>query len=187
MGMPAGCIVALALGIIGFVLFVVALSPYPMAGGWFNRASTARKLQTKAQMQGLVLAVKGFYTEYSRLPAVESPPPTHDNSAGYDTTSAEGKKLIEILVGTDTGENPHLIPFFEPPPAKKRGGGYTTTGGLVDVWDSKGYIILLDYDGDGQITNPEDPGTNVEASVAIYSAGPDGNYNTWKDNVKSWD
>lgn len=179
-GMPTGGIVALVLGVVGFVfLFLVPPKGSPPPG-------TAHRLQTKAQMQGLVLAVKAYQAEYNRLPSLKDPSPTKDNAEGYDTTNQQGRGLIDILTATDVSKNPRQIPFYEPPPAKKIGAGYTTTGGLVDIWGTKGYIILLDYNGDGQITDPEDPELNIKAPVAVYSAGPDGDYSTWKDNEKSW-
>jgi hypothetical protein len=138
-------------------------------------------------MQGIVLGVKAYQTEYSWLPALESPPPTKDNTGGYDTSSEQGRGLIEILSGTDDSKNPRQIPFYDPPAAKKGGGGYTATGGLLDIWGSKGYIVILDYDGDGKIADPEHPGATINATVIVYSAGPDGDYSTWKDNVKSWE
>ncbi|QIF03178.1 hypothetical protein [Roseimicrobium sp. ORNL1] len=131
--------------------------------------------------------MKAYQSEYNRLPTLKDPPPTKDNTGGYDTTSEQGRGLIDILLATDVSQNPRQIPFYEPPAGKKGRGGYTTTGGLVDIWDSEGYIILLDYNGDGQITNPEHPGTNIEASVIVYSAGPDHDFSTWNDNLKTWD
>jgi hypothetical protein len=45
----------------------------------------------------------------------------------------------------------------------------------------------LDYDGDGKIADPVHPGATIAASVIVYSAGPDRDYHTWKDNEKSWE
>lgn len=179
--MSTGCIVALVLGVVCFVL-VFIIPP-----GSARLGIGGRSLKAKAQMQGLVLGVKAYQTEYGRLPALESPPSTKDNTGGYDTASAQGRGLIEILTGTDDSKNPRKIPFYEPPAAKQGAGGYTTTGGLVDIWDFKGYIILLDYDGDGKIADPEHPGATIPTFALVYSAGPDHEYSTWKDNVRSWD
>ncbi|RBP45832.1 hypothetical protein DES53_102214 [Roseimicrobium gellanilyticum] len=89
-------------------------------------------------------------------------------------------------MGTDTSKNPRGTGFYEPPPAKKKGGGYSPEPGLVDVWGTKGYVVILDYDGDKEIADPEHPNAKITASALIYSAGPDGDFSTWKDNVKSW-
>lgn len=179
--MSIGCIVALVLGVVGFVvLFLVPARPAILGIG-------ERPLRARSEMQNIVLAVKAYQTEYSRIPALESPPPTKDNTEGYDTSNEQGRGLIEILTGTDDSKNPRQITFYEPPAHKKNGGGYTKENGLVDIWGTKGYIILLDYDGDGKVADPEHPGATVNASASIYSAGPDQDYNTWKDNVKSWE
>ncbi|QIF03810.1 prepilin-type N-terminal cleavage/methylation domain-containing protein [Roseimicrobium sp. ORNL1] len=153
----------------------------------------ARELQAKAQMQGVVLAVKAYQTEYSRLPATESPPPTEDNTEGYDTSSEDGKGIIAVLTGKNTTLNPRTIPFYEPPAAKKGGGGYSEADGLVDIWGKNGYTIVLDYDGDGQITSPYSDGDDakVSSSVIIYCAGQDKKLDvgssTKSDDLKSWE
>jgi prepilin-type N-terminal cleavage/methylation domain-containing protein len=152
----------------------------------------ARELQAKAEMQGLVLAVKGYQTEYSRLPATSAPPPTEDNTEGYDTSGEDGKNIIAVLTGRDTTKNPRQIPFYEPPAKKKGGGGYSEADGLRDIWGTNGYTMVLDYDGDGQITNPYTEGTDSEiaASVIIYSAGHDKKLEVGgsakSDDLKSW-
>lgn len=180
-GMSTGCIVALVIGVVGFVILFL------VPAGTSRRRIGGRSLQAKAQMQGIGLAVKAYQIEYSRLPAFEDPPPPKDNTQGYDTTREQGRRLVDILTAKDVSKNPRQIPFYEPPPFKKGGGGYSPTGGLVDVWGSKGYIIILDYDGDGQIADPEHPGSTISAAVLVYSAGPDLDSSTWKDNLKSWD
>jgi hypothetical protein len=176
--MSAGCIVALVLGVVGGAVLLLD----------FLSARNARGLRpARAQMQGLVLAVKAYQTEYSRLPALESPPPTEDNGKGYDTGSEKGRGIIKVLTGEDESKNPRKVPFYEPPIARKGRGGYTPENGLVDIWGTKGYIMILDYDGNGEISDPEHPGTTISAGVIVYSAGPDGDYNTWDDNIKSWE
>lgn len=153
----------------------------------------ARELQAKAQMQGLVLAAKAYQTEYGRLPALESPPPTEDNTEGYDTASEDGRGIIAILIGKDTAKNPRGVPFYEPPAAKKGGGGYSEADGLVDIWGTKGYTMVFDYDGDGQITSPYSDGddSKVSASVIVYCAGQDKKLDVGSsaksDDLKSWE
>lgn len=146
-----------------------------------------REPRDKAEMQGLVLAVKAYQTEYRQLPALESPPPTEDNTQGYDTSSESGRGIIKILAGLEELTNPRKIPFYEPPQGRKSGAGYTPENGLVDIWGTKGYIIILDYDGNGEISSPGHSGATISSSVIIYSAGPDKDYNTWKDNLMSWE
>jgi hypothetical protein len=138
-------------------------------------------------MQSLVLAVTAYQTEYSRLPALESPPPTEDNTQGYDTASESGRGTLKVLTGEDESKNPRKIPFYDPPAGKKSGAGYTPENGLVDIWGTKGYIMILDYDGNGEISDPRHHGVMIASGVIIYSAGPDKDYDTWKDNLVSWE
>lgn len=185
--MSTGCIIGLIIGIVGFLALIViaVLAAFIVPIGQ-KTLEKARALQAQASMKSLEMAVKGYQTEYNRLPSIQSPPPTADNSPGFDTTGDEGQRLIEILMGTDAQNNPRGIGFYEPPQPNKSGGGYTSAGGLVDIWGAKGYIIIFDYDGDGMIADPELPGATLSERVIIYSAGPDGDFSTWGDNVKSW-
>ena len=152
----------------------------------------ARELQAKTQMKGLELAIKAYQTEYSRLPALESPPPAEDNTEGYDTAAEDGRGILAILIGTDTAKNPRSIPFYEPPPSKSGGGGYTQAEGLVDIWGTNGYTMILDYNGDGRIANPygDTDGEDVTASTIIYCAGQDKKLDVGgagkSDDLKSW-
>jgi hypothetical protein len=60
--------------------------------------------------------------------------------------------------------------------------------GLYDPWGQT-YQVVLDTDYDEQIENPE-PGLKGEemlkSSFIVWSAGPDGDFDTWEDNICSW-
>ncbi len=92
--------------------------------------------------------------------------------------------------------NPRKIGFLDQPPAEhKKRGVYQENKQpiLVDYWGNK-YHVLMDLDSELRIVNPEfmsaKPNQKIEKylplSSVIYSAGPDGNPNTWEDNVCSW-
>lgn len=142
-------------------------------------------------MKGLQIAIKGYKTEYLRLPTLDGTNPTTD-SAPYSTTDPEGKALIEILLAQNVSKNPRQILFWDPPPTKSNGAGYTPEAGFKDPWGQRGYRIILDYSGDGKVSNPEwsqgkdDVPAQIESDVILYSAGADGDFDTWKDNVRSW-
>jgi hypothetical protein len=99
--------------------------------------------------------------------------------------------LIRVLAGGDDAGNPRKIPFLELPPARPNGSGYSVANGLRDSWAKHGYRVIVDYDGDGKIANPASGWSgqpdSLAVDVAIYSAGPDGDFSTWTDNVVSWD
>ncbi|MEZ0274416.1 MAG: type II secretion system protein [Roseimicrobium sp.] len=153
----------------------------------------AREIQAKAAMKGLEMAVKGYQTEYNRLPATESPPPTSDNDEGYDTAAGEGRAILDILMAVDTAKNPRQIRFYDPPTANKSGGGYSQANGLLDIWGTNGYTMIFDYDGDGKIMNPysDTDLEEIHSSVIIYSGGANKQYDlssTGKnDDLKTWD
>ena len=57
-----------------------------------------------------------------------------------------------------------------------------------ELWDQWGnlYRVRFDTSHDNQIENPETPGTFLRESIAVWSAGKDGKFETWADNVKTW-
>jgi hypothetical protein len=99
--------------------------------------------------------------------------------------------LLDLLLARNPSpSNPQNIRFWEPPPRKDRGSGYSPESGLVDMWGKRGYRIILDYNDDGKILNPakhlDSEPDELTADVILYSAGKDGDFDTWKDNVMSW-
>jgi hypothetical protein len=156
----------------------------------------SKGIHPKAEMKGLEIAIKSYKTEYMRLPFIGETPPSQDNQA-YDTSDANGRKLLDILLARDTKHNPRQIRFWEPPTAKRSGAGYSSEGGLKDSWGKQGYKVILDYNGDGKITNPygknDKEADELDADVIIYSAGANGIFEQGvskngkgTDDVKSW-
>lgn len=134
-------------------------------------------------------AISAYFTEYREYPVLDP---------GQDITLDSDHRLMDILMGTEkvtaTKRNPRNIAFFTGRVAKPmRGGGYRSglsldeqsSGELWDTW-GKHYRIRFDTDGDNRIENPEAPGTLLPESIIVWSAGRDGNFDTWKDNVKTW-
>jgi hypothetical protein len=147
-------------------------------------------------MKGLEIAIMCYKTEYLNLPSVGRDTPTQDN-APYDTTDANGRALMDILLAKNLSKNPREIQFWEPPTAKFGGAGYTSEGGLRDSWGKQGYKIILDYNNDGKIANPyagrEGEPDEISSSVILYSAGANGIFETESsmvtkrlDDVRSW-
>lgn len=141
-----------------------------------------RPLAAKATMKGLEIAIKGYKTEYLRLPFPGPAQPTADNPP-YSTDDADGNALLEVLLDLNPVQNPRHIRFWNPGGG---GGRYTPGTGLTDPLNGKAYHLILDYDDDGRIADPEHPGATISADVILYSAGPDGDFTTWGDNVRSW-
>lgn len=55
---------------------------------------------------------------------------------------------------------------------------------ILDPWGNV-YRISVDVDGDGKLTNPQG-GPPIPKRCLAWSAGPDGDFATWEDNVVSW-
>ena len=185
--MSTGCIIGLVAGILGGIVVVIiaivaVLASLGVATGQKVLAQ-ARDLQTKATIKGLELAIRGYQTEYNKLPEIG----TTD-----EATFVESKgPLLDIITATDASKNPRGIQFYDPPmPTKSgKGGGISDSSGkLLEVRDPFGspYRLHFDWNDDGKIPDPEHPGSDIPAKVIIYSAGSDLDYNTWKDNVTSW-
>lgn len=73
-------------------------------------------------------------------------------------------------------DNFKLIPFME------QGGA-----AFVDAWGAP-FKFRLDQTGSGEMPNPNDEvGGTLPAQILVWSAGPDGDFETWEDNVASWE
>ncbi|WP_051946374.1 prepilin-type N-terminal cleavage/methylation domain-containing protein [Verrucomicrobium sp. BvORR106] len=147
----------------------------------------ARELQAKTAMKGLEIAIKGYQTEYNRYPLAGA---EAADTKVYDTSDAEsGGALLAALLATDTTANPRRVRFYDPPPAKSGANGYDSKAGtLTDPWKN-GYMVQVDYDGDGLIADPFNEGETLSSGVIIYCNGADGNAGTGgakSDDIKSW-
>lgn len=144
-------------------------------------------LRDKSVMKDLEIGIRGYKTEYLRLPIL----------ATDDRTVVESRgPLLAILVAERAERNPRKIVFWQPPPFAQKHFQPTATKNTSGEWelrDSRGnfYRIHLDVDQDGKIPNPAkgtgDGEPDVLASdVILYSAGRDGDFATWRDNLRSW-
>ncbi len=155
----------------------------------------AKRTQAKNDLTQIVTAVNAFYTEYGKYPINGSA----DVTVGG--TGATNDKLFNALRGNDTTLNPKAINFINPPdvkdPANPRAGIGTTTGAgqYYDPWGVL-YMVAIDGDYDGEITNPYTSNAGsakVRASALAWSLGKDGkggngdkNAGTADDDVISW-
>lgn len=170
------------------IIAILATIAVPAGGAVMERA---RKLQAKAAMKGLEIAINGYRTEYNRMPLASSAGST--DFVEY-ITDADGRDLLDTLMAKNDTNNPRRIKFYEPPTAKNSSNGYDTTDGrLLDPWGQP-YTVIIDYSGEGLLDNPytgeSGEPEKVSASVLIYSHGPDKTFQSAKggkvDDVKSW-
>jgi hypothetical protein len=171
---------------IGFIL-LLALLLSPSSNGLFGPNPTVHK--TKAAMKDVWIALGHFRTEYASFP-VNGPYTRKDVEL-----RSEGPLLAAILAD-DPQWNPRGIKFLDMPMARDGKFGLLQESGqwqMVDPWGEK-YYMALDVNMDHQIANPEAKPGNlseripaaVNASVIMYSSGPDRDPKTWEDNVRSW-
>ena len=147
---------------------------------------------TKAEntAQNLKNAISAYFTENRKYPAFDS---THDTDLNTDF------HLMDLLVGADyTLKDRHISPrriaYYSGREAKQgederyRSGISKTPDGRSELWDPWGnhYRVRLDTNHDNQVADPTGGDAPVLESVLIWSAGPDGNFATWKDNLKTW-
>lgn len=135
----------------------------------------------------LEMAIKNIYTEYGKLPDVGS---------HVTTTSPEGLKMLNILLGLDTKSdsslNSRAIKFLAVREGKNKKNGliYTADGksveGLYDPWGSP-YTVELDTDYNEQLhfTIGSQAVDLKDRRVAAVSPGPDKKLGT-ADDVKGW-
>ena len=127
------------------------------------------------------MAVLGYQIEYNKLP----PLGLFDEGLFVESRG----DIIRILTGKDIFKNPREIAFYEPSSSNiKRMRDTSTPNAGTDIRDRQGHLYRLQFDwnGDRQIPNPSAPGTLINSRAIVYSAGPDGDYTTWKDNLTSW-
>jgi type II secretory pathway pseudopilin PulG len=134
-------------------------------------------------------AISAFFVEYREYPL---------RSSGLDITADTRRELMDILLAAKNKQsesrNPRAIAFYTDKAAKPMENGRFQKGirlesdGGGELWDTWGnhYRVRMDTDFDNQTESPESPGTLLPESILIWSAGKDGKFETWKDNVKTW-
>lgn len=180
-GLPVGCIIGLVVGVVGlFVAIIVGVLAAIAVPTFYKVQAKGRAVKTKAAIRDLEFAIKQYQVHYNKLPGLGET----DEEMIVETRGA----VLDIIMGK---LGPNAIQFYEPPPAYASGKGrlITNDAGEFELHDPFGkmYHMHFDWNGDGNIPDPENPGATIAEPVIIYSAGPDLDYSTWKDNVISWE
>ena len=131
----------------------------------------AKSTQAKNDLTQIVNAVTAFYTEYGKYPLA-----TNDN------TITNNAALMNVLLATDTTNNPRQIVFINPPYVKndtagnRRSGVSPTDGQFYDPWGTP-YVMKINGTYDNQLANPYSlnagPAT-LAIGVIAWSFGTDG-------------
>jgi hypothetical protein len=170
------------------VLLLVSYLASPYRNG--TRPNPKRSAQHVCH--DVAAAISAYVDEYHSLPLV-----SYDLKTDLSLDSTESIALFGILSAHAPPElNPKHINFIEGIKQAKYSHGKFLDGmnyeedetrpTLIDPW-GKAYRITLDTNEDGFIENPQTPGTKLASEKAlVYSAGPDGDFSTWQDNLRSW-
>lgn len=166
----------------------------------------SKETQARAAVQGLVVALKSYQTEYNRLPTPSGsgggPPP----ETPIDTD--DSNSLVGILLGKNPDYNPREIPFYDPPIAKGEANGLIPGSGsgrfeVVDPWSTpakhQNYHIVMDFSGDHSIPNPvktesskfnsnyiSGEPTDLSTDIAVYSDNDPKISSTTRKPITSW-
>jgi len=136
-------------------------------------------------------SISSYYTEFRQWPGKSEGP--------GDLDLETDERLMNVLLGATSergpsGRNPRGIVFYTDRQARPHGEGFArglslNSDGGGTLWDPWGrpYRVRLDADGDGRVEDPSQPGRFVPESVLVWSAGRDGKFETWKDNLKTWE
>ena len=161
------------------VLGILMAMMVPAAGLIMRRAKMA---QAKSDAGVVVGTMMKYRVEYNRWPSWVS-----GGDANFYATDKVWVDTMNPPVGAPRSlDNFNQVRFFE------AGGGSLGTvapnaGAYVDPWGNP-FRYQLDTDGDGAIGNPDpEAGTELQAQAIAWSAGQDGDYDTWEDNAKSWE
>jgi prepilin-type N-terminal cleavage/methylation domain-containing protein len=171
-----------------------------------------RKLQVQTVLKDLRLAITSYQVDYNRYPV--NPSLLSAASSGQDIPALptdENSGMVGALTTLTTSAggggaaganlNPKNIKFIDLPIARNGKFGLVNAQPpykLVDLWGTV-YYVLLDTNGDLQVTNPDlgnsDPKISANTvspppkmlplEVGVYSWGQDLKYQT-QDDVVSW-
>ena len=147
-----------------------------------KQLTKAKIVKAQQACMTLNLAIEQFDNDYNFLPYSGGAPSS-------DETVRSDSSFMNIMCGIEDQINYKQTKFFTYNDAKGGPGSYTdglhissNQAELYDPWGQL-YYITLDYDLDGEITNPMKKSNTVNGKLAvIYSKGPDGEMGSLKKN-----
>ena len=169
------------------ILGILLAMMVPAAGMILNKVKVS---QARSDAQVVVATMAKYRMEYNRWPDVK------DVADGHPGTSKEWVAIMNPEITTGKGKrdanNFRQLRFLEMGKGMKIDGG-KYDGAFGDPWGhSSGrlpYLYAVDDDGDGLVQNPNSDSNQrqIRADAIAWSAGPDGDFSTWDDNVGSWE
>ncbi|MDA7888245.1 prepilin-type N-terminal cleavage/methylation domain-containing protein [Akkermansiaceae bacterium] len=178
------------------VISIIAILATMGVSGYRIAMEKARRTSAHVAMNNLVHACNNYYEDYSQLPL--------NGGVVEDQERLSDNKLMPVLLGLESAseDNPKLTSYFTHHKAKGKGahkyGGLDrsdTHARLYGPWKNdnesdRHYRIVMDYDFNKMISEPNDLGGGVQYDqrVLIYHLGKDGEAGPGKnrDNVYSY-
>ena len=158
------------------ILGILMAMMVPAAGLIMKRMKVA---QARSDAGIVVSVMLKYQAEYNRWPGFYMD--AAKSGALHLTDNVWVAAMSPSPGGNPSAYNLKRIVFFEP----GAGALDEASGAFVDPW-KRAFAYELDIDQDGSIPHPNGDG-NVRGRAIAWSAGPDGDYTTWPDNVKSWE
>ena len=134
-------------------------------------------------------SISCFFIEYRKFPVDSQGGDTISQSVGELT----GSLLGDSSEGESSGTSPRGISFLsgrqaEPLPYGGWRNGITLgaggDSGLFDPWGNP-YWVKMNTNGSDGFLAPDRSG-EIDETIAVWSAGPDGDPDTWEDNIRTW-
>lgn len=148
--------------------------------------SKAKRATAKGDAQVVVTALMRYRAEYNAWPEM---------AKGKYKDHFTDEKFLELMVpaagGKPHADNLKRIRFLEGGKGAV-GGKEGEERGFRDPWGKTYQYLVNETPKDTMGLGPyagsdyKGPG-DIRTTVLVWSAGPDGDYLTWKDNVASWD
>ncbi len=167
------------------ILGILMAMMVPAAGLIVRRATLSR---TRGDARMVVSTMGKYHAEYNRWPRSYVDEQKDMTDANWVQTMAPDPNLNATVP-----DNFKRILFFEAgggavaPAIKPDGKPHPHPGSFADPWGNP-FQFKLDVAGAGEMANPnEDVGGVIRGKALAWSAGPDGDYDTWDDNETSWE
>ncbi len=149
-----------------------------------------RETQAKADMNSIILALKGVENTYQQMAKRGGYMPTSTTETfitigGNDNATAYDKYIVELTdpkndIFSDSDDlniNKRRIQFLDPKsgydPALDGDDAANQPYLWRDPWGNR-YVIMIDVDFADKIKLPYDTSKNIAGKVAVYSFGPNG-------------
>ena len=179
------------------VITIITILTVGAYGGYAILLERGRITDARTTGIALLAGIRNFEHDYDRYPV----PGSASKDSDVETDTGAGEGLVAILKGADIDQNPRQTDFLgEIKPARTvtRHGVTKYENGLIydgdtsislyDPWGQL-YFVTLDLNYDNQVTNPgpgDSSGLNLRQPAIVYSAGKDGDKNTFGDNICTW-